>query len=48
VVVAARLAFVPEEVDLVEVLLHELKAETLVPALGEDVEGDLAANRKSE
>ena len=38
VVIAAGLALVAEEVDLVKVLLNELEAVGLVPAFGEHIE----------
>mmetsp|Transcript_1729 Transcript_1729/g.6659 ORF Transcript_1729/g.6659 Transcript_1729/m.6659 type:complete len:229 (+) Transcript_1729:110-796(+) len=49
VVVAALVGLVAEEVNLVEVgVADEVEAEGLVPALGEDVERDLAADREGE
>ena len=44
VIVATLVALVTIEVDLVVLLLNILEAEGLVPALGEDIERDLATN----
>lgn len=47
-IVATWLTLVTEEMDLIVILLNKLQAVALVPALGEDIEGNLSANRESE
>ena len=48
VVVATIIALISPEVDLIVVVLNELEAEGLVPALREDIERDLASNGESK
>ena len=48
VVVATGLALVTKEVNLIELFFNILKAEALIPALGEDIERDLSTNREGQ
>ena len=48
VIVATRLALITEKVDFIIVFLNELQAVAFVPALGENIEGDLASNREGK
>lgn len=48
VIVASLVRFVPKEVDFIEILFHELQAVSFVPANGEDIKADLAADAVRE
>lgn len=42
---AHLVCLIAEEVDLIEILLHELQAEGLIPTLWEDIKADLPPDR---
>ena len=46
-IIAARLALVPEEMNLFEFFFNVLKTKTLVPSLRENIKRYLATNRES-
>jgi len=47
-IIAAWLALISKEVNLIEIFLHELKTETLVPALWEHIKWNLPTNRECQ
>jgi len=47
-VVAAWLALITEEMKFIKVFLNELQTIALIPALRENIKGDLATNRKGQ